>query len=78
MQQGKHRGKLVLLFAGDPQVPLHCEAKESLQLDCDATYLIVGGLDGLSRSMALELVASGVRHLAFISRSSDSTPRVVC
>jgi hypothetical protein len=78
MRQGKHRGKLVLFFAGVPQVPVHGEGKESLQLDCDATYLIVGGSGGLSRSMALELVASGVRHLAFISRSSDSTPRVVC
>ncbi|KAM0716793.1 hypothetical protein Q7P37_008238 [Cladosporium fusiforme] len=75
MQQGKHRGKLVLSFAGDPQAPVYCEAKESLLLDGDATYLIIGGLGGLGRSMALELVASGARHLAFISRSGDSTPQ---
>lgn len=66
MQQGKHRGKLVLSFAANPQAPVLCEAKESLQLDSDATYLIVGGLGGLGRSMALELVASGARiwHLS--------------
>lgn len=74
MQQGKHRGKLVLSFSEDAQAPVLCEAKESLRLDPDATYLIVGGLGGLGRSMACEFVASGARNLAFVSRSGDATP----
>lgn len=75
MQQGKHRGKLVLSFAEDSKAAVLCEAKESLRLDPNATYLIVGGLGGLGRSMARQFIASGARHLAFISRSGSSTPQ---
>ena len=74
MQQGKHRGKLVLSFSEDAQAPVLCEAKESLRLDPDATYLIVGGLGGLGRSIAREFMASGARNLAFVSRSGDAIP----
>ncbi|KAH7357484.1 reducing polyketide synthase [Pyrenochaeta sp. MPI-SDFR-AT-0127] len=74
MQQGKHRGKLVLSFSGETHIPFLQDAKDSLQLDPSATYLIVGGLGGLGRSFARELVASGARNLAFMSRSGDKTP----
>ncbi|KAK1238577.1 hypothetical protein MKX07_004153 [Trichoderma sp. CBMAI-0711] len=45
-------------------------------LDSEGTYLLVGGLGGLGRSIAELLVQSGARHLAFMSRSgaaSDAT-----
>lgn len=75
MQQGRHRGKMVLSFTQDQaRAPVLCLAKDSLQLDPEATYLIVGGLGGLGRSLALEFVASGARHLAFISRSGANKP----
>lgn len=76
MQQGKHRGKLVLSFSDEDKAkaPVLCKASDSLKLDPHATYLFIGGLGGLGRSLAREFVASGARHLAFISRSGDSKP----
>jgi hypothetical protein len=75
MQQGKHRGKLVLSFPDDVQAPVLRKAKDSLKLDPEATYLFVGGLGGLGRSLAKEFVASGARNIAFLSRSGDTTPQ---
>ncbi|KAF7175096.1 hypothetical protein CNMCM7691_006500 [Aspergillus felis] len=73
MQQGKHRGKLVLSFEDNAQAPVLCKAQDSLRLDPNSTYLFVGGLGGLGRSLAREFVACGARHMAFISRSGDSS-----
>ncbi|KAF2273799.1 reducing polyketide synthase [Westerdykella ornata] len=75
MQQGKHRGKLVLSFEGYAKAPVLHRAKDSLKLDPEATYLFVGGLGGLGRSLAKEFVACGARNIAFLSRSGDSTPQ---
>ena len=38
------------------------------------TFLFIGGLGGLGRSLAREFVASGARHIAFLSRSGDRKP----
>ena len=75
MQQGKHRGKVVLSFPDDAKAPVLRRAKDSLKLDPEATYLFVGGLGGLGRSLAKEFVASGARKIAFLSRSGDTTPQ---
>jgi zearalenone synthase (highly reducing iterative type I polyketide synthase) len=75
MQQGKHRGKLVLSFPDDAQAPVLRKAKDSLKLNPEATYLFVGGLGGLGRSLAKEFVACGARNIAFLSRSGDTTPQ---
>ncbi|PNY28266.1 Polyketide synthase [Tolypocladium capitatum] len=73
MQQGKHLGKMILSFTGgNAKAPILCKAKDSLKLDPYVTYLIVGGLGGLGRSLATEFVASGARHIAFLSRSGDT------
>ncbi|KAL4947686.1 phenolpthiocerol synthesis polyketide synthase ppsB [Aspergillus filifer] len=73
MQQGKHRGKLVLSFDKDALGPVLCKAHDSLRLSPSRTYLFVGGLGGLGRSLAREFVVCGARHIAFISRSGDSS-----
>ena len=73
MQQGKHRGKLVLSFPDDAKAPILRKAKDSLKLDPEATYLFVGGLGGLGRSLAKEFVASGAQNIAFFSRSGGAT-----
>jgi len=73
MQQGRHRGKMVLSFTETGALaPVLCKAKDSLKLDPEATYLFVGGLGGLGRSLALEFVASGARRIAFVSRSGTT------
>ena len=75
MLQGKHRGKMVLSFMeGNLEAPVLSKSKDSLKLDPFATYLFVGGLGGLGRSLAMEFVASGARHIAFVSRSGDTKP----
>jgi len=73
MQRGQHRGKLALSFPDDAQAKVYRHARDSLKMDSNATYLIVGGLGGLGRSIAREFVASGAQHIAFISRSGDSS-----
>ncbi|KAK1993635.1 KR domain-containing protein [Colletotrichum falcatum] len=75
MQQGKHLGKMVLSYTqGGGRAPVLCKAKDSLRLDPAASYLIIGGLGGLGRSLATEFVACGARNIAFVSRSGDSRP----
>ncbi|PHH69515.1 hypothetical protein CDD82_7707 [Ophiocordyceps australis] len=52
-----------------PTKPLH-EA-----LDPAATYLLAGGLGGLGRSISDLLIANGVKHLAYLSRSGPDSPK---
>lgn len=74
IQQGKHRGKMVLSFTDNAEVPILRKAKNSLKLSADVTYLLVGGLGGLGRSLARQFIACGARNLAFLSRSGDASP----
>lgn len=69
MQRGKHRGKLALSYPDGAQAKVYRRARDALRLDPSATYLIVGGLGGLGRSLAREFVACGAQNIAFLSRS---------
>lgn len=73
VQQGRHRGKMVLSFQGEHQVPILRKAQDSLRLDPDVTYLLVGGLGGLGRSLARHFVACGARNIVFLSRSGGES-----
>ncbi|PSN64199.1 beta-ketoacyl synthase domain-containing protein [Corynespora cassiicola Philippines] len=73
MQSGKHLGKLVITFKGNPEIPLLQRPHEVQTLSPDSTYLLAGGLGGLGRSLARMLVSLGARRLAFVSRSGAST-----
>ena len=73
LQTGKHRGKVALRWAGTDVVPVLHRVNSSLILDQNATYLLVGGLGGLGRSLANLLADHGARHLCFISRSGDAS-----
>ena len=50
-------------------------AKRTLNLQPDASYLIVGGLKGLCGSLAVHLAKSGAKHLAVIGRSGYDDDR---
>ena len=69
MQRGKHRGKLALSYSEGCQAKVYRRARDALKLDPSATYLIVGGLGGLGRSLARRFVACGAQNIAFLSRS---------
>lgn len=73
MQSGRHLGKLVLTMGANPQAPVLHKASNSLKLDPNATYLLVGGLGGLGRSLAGMFLDSGARNIAFVSRSGDAS-----
>ncbi|KAK0385887.1 hypothetical protein NLU13_7064 [Sarocladium strictum] len=79
MQKGKHIGKLVVRMPADvSRLPCVRVPEGGLVLKPDASYLLVGGLGGLGRSVASWLVDHGAKHLVFLSRSgggiSSSNP----
>ncbi|KAK4695141.1 hypothetical protein P7C71_g2555, partial [Lecanoromycetidae sp. Uapishka_2] len=73
LQTGKHRGKVALKWIGTDVVPVLHRINESIQLNPKATYVLVGGLGGLGRSLAYLLADLGARHICFISRSGDAS-----
>ncbi|PHH63522.1 hypothetical protein CDD81_5803 [Ophiocordyceps australis] len=71
IQTGQHMGKLVLTFDARDVVPV---VRPSVQISASGSYLLVGGLGGLGRSLARLLVSLGARNLCFLSRSgADSS-----
>ncbi|KAF4625552.1 hypothetical protein G7Y89_g12616 [Cudoniella acicularis] len=77
-QEGLHLGKIVLEIRQSPERTLlesagH-ERKKTPIFDSGASYLLVGGLGGLGRSVSVWMVEHGARHLIFLSRSAGSHP----
>nr|RBQ99445.1 hypothetical protein FVER53263_20062 [Fusarium verticillioides] len=68
LQDGQHMGKVVLEMSTDLSEP-EVKVKNQIQFDPLASYLLVGGLGGLGRALAVWLVERGARHLVFLSRS---------
>ncbi|KAI1826375.1 hypothetical protein F4861DRAFT_537222 [Xylaria intraflava] len=62
--------------AGDSNVVV-IDKTRHLQLAPDATYLLVGCLGGLGRSLTKWMTGCGARHFAFISRSGIDKPEAV-
>ncbi|QGA19838.1 hypothetical protein EYB26_007533 [Talaromyces marneffei] len=75
MQTGKHVGKISISYEDDAVVPVvrSTSHPQSLKLDSNASYVLVGGLGGLGRSLASLLVENGARKLCFLSRSGAKT-----
>ncbi|KAL9113104.1 MAG: hypothetical protein Q9227_002716 [Pyrenula ochraceoflavens] len=74
MQQAKHMGKIILSQTPQDIVPIVRENPHPLQLKDNATYLMVGGLGGIGRFLAIQLAQAGAKNLASFSRSGDSKP----
>ena len=75
MQMGKHTGKLVLMPKEDDIVPVLPQTyREGTLFKEGKTYLLVGGLGGLGRTLAEWMVRKGAKSLAFLSRSGDARP----
>lgn len=66
-------GRVVMKLSPDDKISVPVNVANPLVLDANATYLLVGGLGGLGRSLARHLVASGAKNLAFISRSGSAS-----
>ncbi|KAL7940018.1 hypothetical protein V8C42DRAFT_356517 [Trichoderma barbatum] len=80
MQQGSHIGKIVLELrqptSGELQLgQIQPATTSTAVLDGSASYLLVGGLGGLGRSVARWMVQHGARNLTFLSRSAGTTEK---
>ena len=71
LQMGKHVGKVVLVPGDNDLVPvLPPISYRNINLfESHKTYLLVGGLGGIGRTLAEWLYRKGARKLAFLSRS---------
>ena len=76
LHSGINIGKVVLTANEIDVVPVCSPSFSKNQLfGAQKTYLVVGGLGGLGRTLAEWMVRKGARSLAFLSRSGHSTPR---
>ena len=72
MQKGSHIGKVVITFPKDPKVLEATTHPRNLVLRPNMSYLFIGGLGGLGRSIASWMVERGAKYLIFMSRSAGS------
>ncbi|KAI0378980.1 hypothetical protein F5Y04DRAFT_290700 [Hypomontagnella monticulosa] len=72
LEDGDHLGKIVVSFpASDSNTSIASEPqRRRIEFDPAATYLLVGGVGGLGRSIATWMVERGARSLTFLSRSA--------
>ncbi|KAK7977184.1 hypothetical protein PG988_004674 [Apiospora saccharicola] len=75
LQTGKHTGKVVLATGPEETVQVQPRATPTARLRADASYLLVGGVGGLGRSIAHWLVSRGAKNLIIISRSAGNTEK---
>lgn len=73
MQTGSTVGKHIVVIGPDDRV-MAIESRVPTRLHGDATYLIIGGLGGLGRSLARWLVDHGAKSLLLLSRNAVSSP----
>ncbi len=74
MQQDEHIGKIVSSVHPEDLVPVIPRRLNSVRLSGNATYVIVGGLGGIDRSLMHFLAKHGAKHTAFFSRSGTAKP----
>ena len=75
LQMGKHTGKVVLVPNKDDLVLANPTKFRNTKLfSADKTYLLVGGLGGLGRTLAEWMVRKGARQITFLSRSGADKP----
>jgi NAD(P)-dependent dehydrogenase (short-subunit alcohol dehydrogenase family) len=71
MQKGQHIGKIVVTMPENPEtdLPVTPDVPQHV-LRPDASYLLVGGLGGIGRSVAVWMATHGATNLIFLSRSA--------
>ncbi|KAI0019183.1 hypothetical protein F4780DRAFT_771382 [Xylariomycetidae sp. FL0641] len=73
VQGGTHAGRVVVTLSHSDVVPKCLRSRSEWKLDPTATYIVVGGLGGLGRAIALWLADKGARYLILPSRSGISS-----
>lgn len=70
MQQGTHVGKVVVRVPESEQVVSWTPAMPKPSFRGDRSYLLVGGMGGLGRAIAMWMATYGAKHIIFLSRSA--------
>lgn len=70
MQQGTHTGKIVVRFPEDEESLPWTPAIPQPKFRGDRSYLLVGGMGGLGRSIAMWMATHGAKNIIFLSRSA--------
>ncbi|TDZ67773.1 Highly reducing polyketide synthase FUM1 [Colletotrichum trifolii] len=71
-QQGNHIGKFLISMAPDEMSFTAAPTYQPMTFRADASYVLVGGMGGLGRSIATWMAERGARSLVFLSRSAGS------
>ncbi|KAL1881223.1 Type I Iterative PKS [Diaporthe australafricana] len=74
LQTGKHTGKVVLTMGDRDEVPVVPRAPAA-EFKADASYLLVGGIGGIGRSVANWMVSRGARNIVLLSRSAGRSEK---
>lgn len=78
MQPGQHIGRVCMSLRESPEYTkldvAIVDRLSTLELSNSASYLLVGGLGGLGRSISKWMIERGARHLIFLSRSAGLRP----
>ncbi|OCK74548.1 putative polyketide synthase [Lepidopterella palustris CBS 459.81] len=72
MQKGVHMGRIVVKMPQDDVLPLAPPLPKP-SFKSDASYLLVGGLGGLGRSIISWMAAAGARDVMVLSRSAGKS-----
>jgi NAD(P)-dependent dehydrogenase (short-subunit alcohol dehydrogenase family) len=74
MQTSRHIGKIVVSIPAAAHALNSIATRPQAMFRADRSYLLVGGLGGLGRSIATWMVEHGARHLIFLARSAQLSP----
>ncbi|ORX86872.1 KR-domain-containing protein [Basidiobolus meristosporus CBS 931.73] len=69
MQAGKHIGKIVLTPKKEDMVKVRVPPRKKCSFREDRTYLLVGCLGGLGRSLSMWMRKNGAKYFLFLNRS---------
>ncbi|ETS75605.1 hypothetical protein PFICI_12549 [Pestalotiopsis fici W106-1] len=72
MQKGQHIGKIVMTVAPSQLKGIRPVTRQMV-MDCESSFVLIGGLGGLGRVVASYMVERGARHLIFLSRTAGSS-----
>jgi len=73
MQAGTHLGKILIHMPNNPDTLPFPVIKTLPSFRSNASYLLIGGLGGIGRSVSTWMVARGAKELIFLSRSAGKS-----
>nr|QIX11475.1 polyketide synthase [Cladonia metacorallifera]UUR48181.1 polyketide synthase 28 [Cladonia metacorallifera] len=77
LRKGDHAGRVVLQAREDDMVSVVPSAPKPFQFDPQVSYMLVGGLGGLGRSIAQCMVDRGAKSVILLSRSGAQKPEAI-